>query len=46
MINRLNKEYLSACCGTDYVKSIDNENGIETNNNYVCNNCQDFCDIE
>jgi hypothetical protein len=34
------------CCNTDYVLSIDYENGIETETPYVCNSCQDFCEVE
>lgn len=39
-------EYVSTCCGADYVLSIDYENDIETEEQYVCNSCQDYCDIE
>ena len=39
-------ELVSTCCGADYVESIDNENDIETEEPYVCNSCQDYCDIE
>jgi len=38
-------EYVSTCCGADYVNSIDYENDIETEEPYVCNSCQDYCDI-
>ena len=39
-------EYVSTCCGADYVNSIDYENDIGTEEPYVCNSCQGFCEIE
>ncbi len=33
------------CCNADYVLSIDNENNIKTNDKFVCNECQGFCEI-
>lgn len=36
---------VSNCCGGEYVDSIDNENDIETMEDYVCCECQDYCDI-
>lgn len=36
---------VSRCCGAEYVNSIDNENDIETIEDYVCCECQDYCDI-
>lgn len=38
-------KYVSNCCGAAYVESIDFENDIETTEMYVCNECQDYCDI-
>lgn len=38
-------EMVSRCCGAEYVDSIDNENDIETMEDYVCCECQDYCDI-
>ena len=36
---------VSECCGVEYVESIDNENDIETTEDYVCCECQNYCDI-
>ena len=36
---------VSRCYGGEYVDSIDNENDIETMEDYVCCECQDYCDI-
>ena len=36
---------VSACCGAEYVESIDKENEIDTDEEYVCNECQDYCNI-
>ena len=38
-------EMVSKCCGADYVWSIDKECDIETQEEYVCCDCQDYCDI-
>ena len=38
-------DMVSKCCGAEYVDSIDNENDIETIEDYVCCECQDYCDI-
>jgi hypothetical protein len=38
-------EMVSDCCGADYVWSIDKECDIETEEEYVCNKCQDYCEI-
>tara|TARA_R100001510_G_scaffold50566_1_gene49683 strand:+ start:1627 stop:1866 length:240 start_codon:yes stop_codon:yes gene_type:complete len=38
-------EMVSRCCGAEVVDSIDNENDIETIDDYVCCECQDYCDI-
>ena len=38
-------DMVSYCCGADYVNSIDKENDIETIEDYVCCECQDYCDI-
>ena len=36
---------VSSCCGSEYVESIDKENDIDTNEEYVCNECQDYCEL-
>tara|TARA_R110000751_G_scaffold48529_4_gene108021 strand:- start:488 stop:706 length:219 start_codon:yes stop_codon:yes gene_type:complete len=41
----LGVEMVSRCCGTHWVDSIDHELGIDAPEDYVCNSCQDFCDI-
>ena len=33
------------CCNADYVLSIDNENDISSLYEFVCNECQEFCEI-
>ena len=38
-------DMVSNCCGREYIDSIDNENDIETIDDYVCCECQDYCDI-
>ena len=40
-----NVEMVSRCHGADWVDSIDNELGIDSSEDYVCNYCQDYCDI-
>ena len=38
-------EMVSVCCGSNWVDSIDTELGIDSPEDYVCNSCQDYCDI-
>ena len=38
-------EMVSGCCGSHWVESIDTELGIDSPEDYVCNSCQDYCDI-
>lgn len=39
-------EMVSRCCGAEFVESIDKENDLETSEDYVCCECQDYCDIQ
>ena len=39
-------ELVSKCCGSHWVYSIDTELGIDAPEDYVCNSCQDFCDLQ
>lgn len=38
-------EMVSKCCGSDWVDSIDAELEIDSFEDYVCNSCQDYCEI-
>tara|TARA_R110002020_G_scaffold369542_2_gene581409 strand:+ start:469 stop:672 length:204 start_codon:yes stop_codon:yes gene_type:complete len=38
-------EMVSRCCGSDWVDSIDSELEIDSFEDYVCNSCQDYCEI-
>jgi hypothetical protein len=38
-------EMVSRCHGASWVDSIDTELGIDSPEDYVCNYCQDYCDI-
>ena len=38
-------QMVSSCCGGECVVSIDKENDIDTNEEYVCNECHDYCEL-